>query len=244
MHPLSDRQLRILKYIIDEYIETAEAVGSSTLEKKYPNLGVSPATIRNEMASLTESGYLKQPHTSSGRVPTPNALKLYVSQLMKMKDMSVTDEVGIKAKVWESRNSMDKSLRQATKELAYRTKELAIATDSKGNIFYSGTANILDMPEFFDIDLTKAVLSLLDELDFFNKIFSKTYEEQGIHILLGSDLGNDYLEPCGLIFTKYGDDENSGAIGVIGPYRCNYPVIIPTVKYFGDLMNELVAHYK
>ena len=61
---LTSRQTQILKTIIDEYIETAEPVGSDALDKKY-NLGVSPATIRNEMVALTKSGYLRQPHTSA-----------------------------------------------------------------------------------------------------------------------------------------------------------------------------------
>lgn len=65
---LTARQTQILKALIDEYISTAQAVGSEPLDKKY-NLGVSPATIRNEMVALTHAGYLKQLHTSAGRVP-------------------------------------------------------------------------------------------------------------------------------------------------------------------------------
>jgi len=243
MDNLTQRQLLILKHIVEEYIDSAEAVGSGTLEKKFPNLGISPATIRNEMSDLTKLGFLKQPHTSSGRVPTPLALKLYVNSLMKMKDLSVTDEVEIKAKVWDFKDHQEKALREATKQLAYHTKELAIATDNDGNIYYSGTANILDMPEFFDIDLTRTVLSMLDEFEYFNKIFSQT-DEEGIHILLGADLGPEYLESCGLVFTKFGvNQEFGGTIGVIGPYRCDYPVVIPTVSYFGKLMQEMVKSW-
>ena len=83
---LTARQTQILKVIVDEYIATAAAVGSEALDKKY-NLGVSPATIRNEMVSLTKSGYLKQLHTSAGRVPTPVAMKFYIDQLMEEKQI-------------------------------------------------------------------------------------------------------------------------------------------------------------
>src|SRR3989338_3026007 len=99
---LTARQIQILKHIIDEYIETAEPVGSEALEKKY-NLGISPATVRNEMAGLIQKGFLKQPHTSSGRVPTPKAMKLYVDQLMEEKSMSIAEEVKAKEEVWDSR---------------------------------------------------------------------------------------------------------------------------------------------
>ena len=86
MNALTSRQTQILKALIDEYIETAEPVGSDALDKKY-NLGVSPATIRNEMVNLTKLGFLKQPHTSAGRVPTSGAMKFYIDQLMEEKQI-------------------------------------------------------------------------------------------------------------------------------------------------------------
>lgn len=78
---LTERQLNILKAIVKDYIETAEAVGSRTLSKKY-NLGISAATIRNEMSDLEDMGYLVQPHTSAGRIPTQKGYILYVDSLM------------------------------------------------------------------------------------------------------------------------------------------------------------------
>lgn len=243
MENLSERQLLILKHIIDEYIETAEPVGSVHLEKKFPSLAVSPATIRNEMAYLVRKGFLKQSHTSSGRIPTPQALKLYVHHLMKPKALSVTDEVGIKAKISDYKQELDKALREATRDLAHRTKSLAVAIDNDQNIYSSGIANILELPEFYDIDLTKTVLSLIEEFDLFNKILSSAPNERHVHILMGKELGNNYLEPCGLIFSRFGEDNTKyhGAIGVLGSYRCQYPVIIPTVEYYGNVIDEVLA---
>lgn len=83
---LTERKLRILKFIIEEYIKTAEPVGSRTISKNR-NLGVSAATIRNEMADLEELGFLNQPHVSSGRVPSSKAYGLYVEELMKVSDI-------------------------------------------------------------------------------------------------------------------------------------------------------------
>ncbi len=246
MAELSDRQLLILKHIVDEYIDTAEPVGSVNLEKKYPSLGVSPATIRNEMSALAKKGFLKQSHTSSGRLPTPIALKLYVNSLMKPKTLSVTDEVGIKAKVWDFKEEFEKGLREATKELASRTKSLAIAVDNDENVYASGLASILDLPEFLDIDMTKSVLALVDQFDYLNKLFLKTDDLSHVHILLGRDFGQEDLEECGLIFTKFGaqDSKHHGAIGIIGPYRCHYPSIVPTVDYFGNLIDEMITSWQ
>ena len=79
---LDKRKVKILKAIISSYIENAEAVGSRTISKKY-ELGVSPATIRNEMSDLEEMGFLVQPHTSSGRIPTDKGYRYYVDDLWK-----------------------------------------------------------------------------------------------------------------------------------------------------------------
>lgn len=239
MENLSPRQIQILKAIIEEYIETAEAVGSETLDKKY-NLGVSPATLRNEMVRLTKMGYLKQSHTSAGRSPTSLAMKLYVSSMMKSENLSVAEEVAVKEKVWDYRFEFDKLLRESTRALAQKTKSLAISTTDKGDIYYAGTANILDIPEFYDIDLTKTVLSLLDQFDYWEKLFEKSGEGEDIHILLGDELGMQYLEPCGFIYTKFkAGKDREGTLGIVGPTRFHYSTVIPTVRYFGDLIEEI-----
>lgn len=239
MHDLTQRQVQILKSLIEEYIETAEAVGSETLEKKH-NLAASPATIRNEMVRLEELGYLKKPHTSAGRVPTPVAMKFYVKQLMKEKELSVAEEVALKEKVWDYREREQQFLRQLTKSLAEKTHALAVTTTNEGDIFCAGYANILEMPEFYDIDITKSLLSALDEFETFNSMFQNLGQDEEIQILLGEDLGPKLQGPYGFVFTKYHTPMNlTGEIGVLGPTRLNYTAVIPTVRYFGDLIEEI-----
>lgn len=239
MADLTDRQIQILKAIIEEYINTAQAVGSDTLDKKY-SLGISPATIRNEMVKLTELGYLKQPHTSAGRIPSTKALKFYIKQLMKTRELSVADEVAAKEAVWDYRQDFDKLLKETTHALAERTHTLALSTDEKGDLYYAGAANILEMPEFYDIDLTKSLLAQLDRFDFWEELVSKAFEgEDPIHLLLGEELGEKHLEPCGFIYTHYEVPRHKGILGVVGPCRLNYPYIIPVVRYFGNLIEEI-----
>lgn len=236
---LTERQTNLLKVIIEEYINSAQAVGSEAIEKKYPELGISPATIRNEMVKLTDLGYLQKPHTSAGRTPTPAGLKFYIHELMKAKELSVSEEVGVKEKIWDARFDLDKLLRQATKALAEKTHTLAMATDDEGDLYYAGAANILEMPEFYDIDLTRSLLLMLDRFDFWINLFSRAVEsEDPIHVLLGEELGN-YLSPCGFVYTHYTAGKHQGAIGVVGPARLNYPYVIPVVRYFGGLISEV-----
>ncbi len=89
---LSDRQKDLLKAIVELYVKSGEPVGSENLEKAY-NLGISPATIRNEMVRLTEMGYLKQPHTSAGRAPTSIGYRTYIQELMEEKELPVSAEL-------------------------------------------------------------------------------------------------------------------------------------------------------
>lgn len=239
MHDLTQRQIEILKSLIEEYIETAEPVGSETLEKKH-SLSASPATIRNEMVRLTNYGYLKKTHISSGRVPTPAAMKFYVKQLMKEKELSVAEEVAVKEKVWDSREKEHEFLKEVTRELAAKTGAVAIAATDSGEYFISGYANILDMPEFFDIDLTKTLLSAIDEFECFKPFFDAAGADTEIQILMGDDLGPKLAGPYGFVFKRYATTENNGGeIGVIGPARLNYTYVVPAVRYFGSLISEV-----
>jgi heat-inducible transcriptional repressor len=234
---LSTRQIQILKAIIEEYMTTAEPVGSETLDKKY-NLGVSPATIRNEMVRLTNKKLLKQSHTSSGRSPTPNAIRYYVDFLMKTKDLSVTEEVAVKEKIWDYRQGMDKLLREATKTLAEKTQSLALSATNEGDLYYAGTANILEMPEFYDFQLTRHLLETLDQFDFWWNILS--HHNNPFDILLGEEINDPlWLNQCGFVYAKFTTAHSTGAIGVVGPSRLNYPAVIPAVRYMGSLIDEL-----
>ncbi|OGH51679.1 MAG: hypothetical protein A3G13_03045 [Candidatus Levybacteria bacterium RIFCSPLOWO2_12_FULL_37_7] len=237
---LTQRQIEILKSLIEEYIDTAESVGSETLEKKH-NLSVSPATIRNEMVRLTDLGYLRKPHTSAGRIPTPMGMKFYVRQLMKEKELSVVEEVAVKERLWDLLNKIHEFMRELTRTLAEKTKTLAVATASDGTVYASGYANILDMPEFFDIDITRSLLSAIDEFDYFKDLCQKAEEDnEGIHILMGEELGPKLPPQYGFVFTRYTTPENiSGDIGVLGPVRLNYMYVVPTVRYFGGLIEEI-----
>jgi heat-inducible transcriptional repressor len=236
---LTPRQIQILKAIIEEYITTALPVGSETLDKKY-NLGISPATIRNEMVRLTDMKFLHQPHTSAGRSPTPTAMRYYVEQLMRPHDMSVTDEVAVKEKIWDYRQEVDKLLREATKTLAERTKVLALTATKEGDLYYAGAANILDMPEFYDYELTHRLFETLDRYDFWWTILKE--HENIFDIVLGDDMGQrGMLSQCGFIYARFTTPHVSGAIGVVGPSRLNYSDIVPVVRYMGGLIDEFAA---
>ena len=241
MAEFSERKKQLLKAIIDEYIATAEPVGSEAIVEKY-SLGVSPATVRNEMVVLTREGYLSQPHTSAGRSPTPMGLKFYIKELMKEQEVPVKDEVEIKENLWDHRFHFHRLLKQATKELSDKVGTIAVAATEEGDVHHSGAYSILDMPEFVDIDLTKTLLMLADRSEMLNAVLERAVINEPVVVLLGDELGNEYLEYCGFVAAPFGSGKkNAGVIGVLGPSRMNYPQVIPKVRYFGDLLTELVS---
>ncbi len=238
MADLTDRQKALLKAVIEEYIESAEPVGSEVIERKY-DLGVSPATIRIEMVRLTEAGFLKQPHTSAGRIPTSMGFRLYIGELMKEKQLPVTAEVSIKEKLMSERYKRERLLREAVKALASRCDMLGLATDEEGQLYYAGAANILDWPEFYDIDVTRFVLSLFDENPRLQEIIGRAVGSDPIHILFGEDTEFENLRSTSFVFTKYDlDVAKMGIIGVIGPARMNFALVLPYVKYVRNLLTE------
>jgi heat-inducible transcriptional repressor len=243
MIDLTPRQIHILRAIIEEYIETAEPVGSETIDRKF-NLGVSPATIRNEMVYLTKQGYLSKTHSSAGRSPTPLAMKLYVNELMREKELSVADEVSAKEKVWDSRKELDSLLQQVVRALAERSHALGIAMSGHDKLYHAGYSNLLRMPEFYDINVMRTVLTLIEEIRLLEEIFDYGASESPIRVVYGAELGNRYLDPVGVIYISFDVNGIPCRIGVIGSHRFDYPYIIPIMKYYRALIEDVFEEKK
>ena len=124
MEHLDERKTKILKAIIKTYLETGEPVGSRTISK-YTDLNLSSATIRNEMSDLEELGYIVQPHTSAGRIPSDQGYRFYVDNLMEEKDREVSE---MKDFVIERTEKMEQVLKQVVKMLATNTNYATMIT--------------------------------------------------------------------------------------------------------------------
>lgn len=127
---LTERKLKILQAIISDYVKTAEPVGSRTISKKY-DLGISPATIRNEMADLEEMGYLTHPHTSAGRVPSDMAYRLYVNALMEKRELSKEEKLVISERLRSNVNEFEKTIEHAASVLSEITNLTSFALTPK-----------------------------------------------------------------------------------------------------------------
>lgn len=172
-HGLDDRKMKILQTIIKTYLETGEPVGSRTISK-YADLNLSSATIRNEMADLEDLGYIVQPHTSAGRIPSDKGYRWYVDMLMDEKEQEVTE---MKEQMLQKADKMDQLLKQAAKVLAANTNY----------------ATMISAPTYNRNKLKFIQLSQVDE----NQIIAVIVMEGNIIknkiVTVGEELGNETL---------------------------------------------------
>lgn len=128
---LNDRKIQILQAIINNYIETAEPVGSRTIAKKY-NLGISSATIRNEMSDLEEMGFIIQPHASAGRIPSDMGYRLYVDHLMQKRELSAEEQRYLQGVISRDISQIDYLMEETAKALSVLTNYTTIISEPKG----------------------------------------------------------------------------------------------------------------
>ena len=128
-HGLSDRKMKILHAVIQNYLETGEPVGSRTISK-YTDLNLSSATIRNEMADLEELGYIMQPHTSAGRIPSDKGYRLYVDMLMEEKEQELGE---MQEQMLDKADRMEQLLKQAARVLASNTNYATMVSTPMNN---------------------------------------------------------------------------------------------------------------
>lgn len=153
---LSERKLKILQAIIGDYVKTAEPVGSRTLSKKF-DLGISPATIRNEMADLEDMGYLTHPHTSAGRVPSDKAYRLYVNSMMERKELTTVEKNVIADRLKSNISEFEKTIQHAASLLSEITNLTSFAMTP------SQDEDILKFVNILPVDETTVVLMIVSE---------------------------------------------------------------------------------
>ncbi len=153
---LTDRKRKILQLIIEDYISTAEPVGSRTIARKY-NLGISPATIRNEMSDLELLGYLEQPHTSAGRIPSAQAYRFYVDSLLEPRTLTDNDMALINGWFNERRRSIDEIFQSTAKILSRMTQNVSMVLANKND------AAVFRYMKFLPLDDRHAILCIVTD---------------------------------------------------------------------------------
>jgi len=216
------RKQKILEAIIEKFIETATPIGSKLIYEEY-DLNVSPATIRNEMAVLEEEGYIIQPHTSAGRIPTSMAYRLFVDQLkfnIQILNQAKSDIEELRKSFYLNRAK--EKLYETVAILATATNNVSFATvpDNK-HLFYMGISNVLKQPEFRDDPAgATQVIEVLENK--FADIISKLDISDEPAFYIGDENIIPEIKSCSLIVQKYNYKGFKGVMGILGATRMNY----------------------
>jgi len=156
--------------------------------------------------------------------------------------MSLVDEVKAKEEVWGARDDVDELMDEATHALATRTRSLAVAAlkDKKDKFWQAGHSYIFDNPEFAEMAVCQSLFSIFDEFDKMDRLFFGMNESASpLEVLFGEEIGWPELMPVGIVATHFTVKGKPGALGVIGPARSNYGTVIPILRYYGNLIQEV-----
>lgn len=334
------RKQQVLMAIITDFIATADPVGSRTIARKY-DLGVSPATIRNEMSDLEEMGYIEQPHTSAGRIPSQQGYRYYVDFLMKKKNLTSKEEElirrGYEKKVREIGQVISSTgalLSQMTKfaavvvsprldtssfkriqlvlmnpgqvmvivvmntgalqsniievaegvsqvdldtiaevlnaklsgltmdmikmtlireiyfelskhrniiDLAMHLIQNGLTRDREDKVYLGGILNVLNQPEFHNIEKVKTLLGLLEQEELLRNLMESGTSGEGVSVRIGSELKMDEVKDCSMVVASYHiDGRPAGSIGVLGPTRMDYAWVVGVVECMTRNMSEVM----
>jgi len=228
------RKLRILKAVVREYLETAEPVGSGTLVSKY-RLGVSPATVRNDMAELTERGLLEQPHTSAGRRPTEAGYRLYVREFVGEGLSFVEDMMRqVQSMAAELARQQEASVRNFARYMADFTGETAFVSFND-SVFMTGVSNLFRKPEFRTPELMHDFSVMFDQIDDLVRDVRPRMKHD-IAIYIGRE--NPFCPRLSSVLARW--DSGDGLIGIIGPTRMDYELNVGVMRSVREaLQHEL-----
>lgn len=235
-----ERKKQVLSAIIKHFIKTAEPVGSNTILVSY-QFHVSPATIRNDMMCLEQSGYIFQPHTSAGRVPTDKGYRAFVDEMTDMeKAKKEVKKVLKKIRAEYSLKKMREELYDAVALLARATGAVSFATTPNNpRAFFLGMSNMLKQPEFSN-DMIRAseVLEVMEKSDNFVQILESLNISEKTKAFIGEENVLPQIQSCSIIVSEYQKNGFLGYIGILGPKRMNYAFNIAMLEEIKTLLYQ------
>lgn len=235
---MTERQVAILSAIIEQYAEVASPVGSITLAKLF---GVSSATVRAEMARLEEMGFITQPHTSAGRIPTDKGYRFYVNTLNEAEADMVPrldrSARAIEARVSTHKDRADRAIRSAVDSLVDLTQNLGLATIGD-ELYMSGMSNLFSQPEFAAGNHVQAVARLLDNLEPWLR---EAAPNEPLNVFIGSENPIGKSSGATLIVSRFRSPySDKSYIGVLGPTRQSYGRVMRLVRQTGAMLEEVL----
>lgn len=232
---LNVRQAKILAAIVKEYSHAAQPVGSEDLNAKY-GFGVSSATIRSEMVALEKMGYIEQPHTSAGRVPTDLGYRYFVNQLMKRFELSLQQQQFLKNQLAHLQQEHQEMGRSIAKLLATQTDQAAFALLPE-ETSAAGLANILAQPGSDQKSMVE-VAEFFDNIDGYANKMLTDFLKARPEALIGKEHRLPQIANYSLIVSKVSlASGKKGIIGIIGPKSMRYDRNMTLVEYVAKILS-------
>lgn len=232
---MTPRQKQILHAVIEQYAEVAVPVGSSLLAKVF---NVSSATIRAEMAELERLGYIMQPHTSAGRIPTDRGYRAYVNEIAEQEvpDKETRAERALTARL-EDGGLPERAIRNAVDTLVELTHNLGIATIGN-QLYISGLGNLFGQPEFQGGRAAQQVARLLDNLEPWLR---EAAPNQPLSVYIGAENPISRSADATLIISRFRSPfSDHSYIGVLGATRQSYREVMSLVAHAGRTLEEVL----
>lgn len=243
------RRDMILSFIMEYYVASGKAVSSGTLRQEY-DLPYSPATIRNVMAELEEMGYITNLHTSSGRVPTQEGFRYYITFLMprrgEYQEVLAEDTAWYQHQLARARQ-MDEIMDASSKMISDITHQagLGFSDDNRDRIFIRGTHYMLEQPEFGDMSVLRDVFTALEEQASSFWTFFDEKIDNDTSVFIGDELSVVKTDSCAMVITPVTVGGVTRAMfGVLGPMRMNYSEVILKLGVMKETVQDICRQRK
>lgn len=234
---MQERHKKILAAVVEEYTNTALPVGSKILVDKY-GFNISPATMRNDMGELEEKGYLFQPHTSAGRIPTDKGYRYFVERIMNNQDLSISEQKKLRTEVLKLKAQNKRLTRTTAKLLSSLSGSLAIS-GMKSDFADFGIGELLENPEFREIDEFCKVAQVLDYIDENVETILKNVKEGETKIFIGKENPIKDIANCSMVVTPWKTKTGEkGVLALIGPKRMKYAKNKSLLDYMRKLLSS------
>lgn len=237
-----ERLDEILAIIINHYAETAEPVGSRFVARR---LGLSSATIRNAMSDLEEVGFISQPYTSAGRIPTDKGYRYYIDALMRLKMVNEHIVKMIDEQYHEAVRSLEEVLERTSHLVSSLTNYVGITLFHQNDrVYLDGTSHILEQPEFKDVRKLHSILRFLEaKRDILNLLIDDLSDDR-LKVHIGKENKLSDLSECSIVTRGYKvKGKTAGRVGVIGPKRMVYDKVIPTIEVLADTLTDILQKF-
>ena len=235
---MKEREKKILSAVISEYTKTGLPVSSRVLADKY-GFSVSPATLRADMLALEKAGYLHQPHTSAGRVPTDEGYRFFVEEIMPDRELTKKERQSLQRELLKLKAQNTRLMRTTAKLLSTLSGYAAVVVDARtGDSVEFGLRNLLSEAGAESLDDLCLIAEALDYIDEKCELLMKQLKGEETKIFIGKENPITKARNYSMVVSRYSQDGSEGIIALIGPKNMKYSKNKSLLEYVKKILKR------